>query len=166
MQFRGMGVLAVLLAAAIAVAPVQSLAQGTPNDALSQLIIQVRQSYDNGEIDYRAGHLEAARVDFDHAFDLLATSPENLRTDPRWQAEFDRVVDGVNRLEKEALEQGDGFTERKAEPAPIDAINGIELTVDPKVKAQAEAELKNTRSDLPLMLNDTVETSCRALTPS
>lgn len=150
-----MGVLAGLLVAAIALTS-SGLAQSTTNDALGQLILQVRQSYDDGELDYRAGHLEAARMDFDHAFDLLATTPENLRTDPRWQAEFDRVVDGVNRLEKEALEQGDGFTERKAEPAPIDAINGIELTVDPKVKAQAEAELKNTRSDLPLMLNDTV----------
>lgn len=143
-----------LLVVAMLAAP--GVAQTPAGDPLGQLILQVRQSYDNGEIDYRAGHLEAARADFDHAFDLLAATPDNLRSDARWAAEFDRVVDGVNRLEMQALEQGDGFTERKAEPAPIDAINGIELTVDPKVRAQAEAELKSTRSDLPLMLNDTV----------
>ncbi len=155
-QFRGSWLLAVVLAVAAWPAFAQTAASSSEADAVGKLIGQVRQSYDNGEINYRAGHMEAARTDFDHAFDLLALSPEELRKDARWQAEFDRVVDGVNRLEMQALEQGDGFTERKAEPAPIDAINGIEFPVDPKIKAQAEAELKNTRSDLPLMLNDTV----------
>jgi len=55
-----------------------------------------------------------------------------------------------------ALKQGDGFTEQKMEPAPIDEANAVTFPVDPAVKAKAEAELKETRSDLPLVINDYV----------
>ena len=55
-----------------------------------------------------------------------------------------------------ALQQGDGFTEQRSEPAPIDEANDITFPVDPKIRAQAEAEIKTTKSDLPLMLNDQV----------
>src|SRR5438094_3529046 len=56
----------------------------------------------------------------------------------------------------QALQEGDGFTEQKAEPAPIDEANGVTFPVDPKIKAQAEVEVQATRSDLPLMLTDPV----------
>ncbi len=55
-----------------------------------------------------------------------------------------------------ALKQGDGFTEPRSEPAPIDEANDITFPVDPNVKAKAEAEIKTTKSDLPLVLNDQV----------
>jgi membrane-bound lytic murein transglycosylase D len=56
------------------------------------------------------------------------------------------------------LKQGDGFNEPRSEPAPIDEANDITFTfpVDPNVKAKAETEIKTTKSDLPLMLNDEV----------
>src|SRR5438552_8361494 len=56
----------------------------------------------------------------------------------------------------QALQEGDGFTEQKAEPSPIDESNGVTFPVDPKIKAQAEVEVQATRSDLPLMLTDPV----------
>ncbi len=56
----------------------------------------------------------------------------------------------------EALRQGDGFAEPRSEPAPIDEANDITFPVDPNVKAKAEAEIKVTKSDLPLVLNDQV----------
>src|SRR6266516_4657645 len=56
----------------------------------------------------------------------------------------------------QALQEGEGFTEQKAEPAPIDEANGVTFPVDPKIKAQAEVEVQATRSDLPLMLTDPV----------
>ena len=55
-----------------------------------------------------------------------------------------------------ALQQGDGFTEPRSEPAPIDEANDITFPVDPNIKAKAEAEIKTTKSDLPLVLNDQV----------
>ena len=55
-----------------------------------------------------------------------------------------------------ALRQGDGFTEQRSEPAPIDEANDITFPVDPNIRAKAEAEVKTTKSDLPLVLNDQV----------
>jgi membrane-bound lytic murein transglycosylase D len=56
----------------------------------------------------------------------------------------------------QALQQGDGFTEQKSEPAPIDEANEVTFPVDPNIKAKAEAEIKSTHSDLPLMMTDQV----------
>ncbi len=72
------------------------------------------------------------------------------------QQELDRILEGVNSEDMQALQEGDGFTEQKAEPAPIDEANGVTFPVDPKIKAQAEVEVQATRSDLPLMLTDPV----------
>ncbi len=54
------------------------------------------------------------------------------------------------------MQQGDGFTEQKSEPAPIDEANEVTYPVDPNIKAKAEAEIKETHSDLPLMMTDPV----------
>src|SRR5581483_9218309 len=45
---------------------------------------------------------------------------------------------------------------QKPEPAPIDEANEVTFPVDPNIQAKAEVEVKETHSDLPLMLNDTV----------
>src|SRR2546430_17241850 len=80
----------------------------------------------------------------------------DIRSDVRLQHEFDRILDGVNGLELVALQQGDGATEQKSEPAPIDEANDVTFPVDPNIKAKAEAEIKSTHSDLPLMMTDQV----------
>src|SRR5438132_911272 len=80
----------------------------------------------------------------------------DIRADVRRQHEFDRMLDGVNGLELMALQEGDGFAEQKSEPAPIDETNEVTFPVDPNVKAKAEAEIKSTHSDLPLMMTDQV----------
>ena len=102
----------------------------------------------------------AARFNFDNALNLLLESPYDIQSDLRLQREFERIVEGASSLELAALQQGDGFAQQKSEPAPIDqandAGNETNLPVDPKVKAQAEAEIKATHSDLPLMLTDPV----------
>ena len=125
-------------------------------DAVAELIAKAEEEYQAGEENYKAGHLEAAKQNFDGAFDLLLDSSLDLRSDERLQQEFDHVLEGVNGLELEALQQGDGFTEQKSEPAPIDETNDVTYTVDPNVKAKAEAEVKETHSDLPLMMTDQV----------
>jgi membrane-bound lytic murein transglycosylase D len=112
--------------------------------------------YQAGQQNYTAGHLEAARQNFDNAFDLLLGSNLEVHSDPRLEAEFDRILDGINTFEMQALQQGDGFTEQKSEPAPIDEANEANVPVDARVKAQAEAEIKSTHSDLPLMMTDQV----------
>jgi len=125
-------------------------------DPVVDLITRVEKEYQSGQDNYKAGHLEAAKQNFDQAFNLLLESPLEIRSDERLQREFDRLLDGVNSLELEALQQGDGFTEQKSEPAPIDEANEVTYPVDPGIKAKAEAEVKETHSDLPLMLTDPV----------
>jgi membrane-bound lytic murein transglycosylase D len=124
--------------------------------AVNELIAQVEKEYRAGQENHNAGHLEAARQNFDRAFDLLLGSNLDIRSDDRLQAEFDKILDGVNGLELLALQEGDGFTEQKSEPAPIEEANEVIFPVDQNLKAKAEAEIKSTRSDLPLMMTDPV----------
>src|SRR5579863_7943835 len=132
-------------------------AQSEPKaDPVADLIAQVEKEYKLGEENYKAGHLEAAKENFDRGFNLLLSSSLDVRTDERLQQEFDRVLDGVNGLEVQALQEGDGFAQQKSEPAPIDEANEVTYPVDPNLKAKAEAEVAATHSDLPLMLTDPV----------
>ncbi len=126
------------------------------SDSVSDLIAQVEKEYQDGQDNYQAGHLEAAKQNFDRALNLLLGSNLDLRSDQRLQHEFDRILEGVNGLELMGLQEGDGFTEQKSEPAPIDEANEVTYPVDPSIKAKAEAEIKSTHSDLPLMMTDQV----------
>jgi membrane-bound lytic murein transglycosylase D len=125
-------------------------------DTAEALIAQAEKQYAAGQANYQAGHLEAAKDDFDQAFNTLLTSNLDVRNNDRLDQEFEKIVEAVHGLELVALQQGDGFTEQRSEPAPIDEANDITFPVDPNVRAKAEAEIKTTKSDLPLVLNDQV----------
>jgi membrane-bound lytic murein transglycosylase D len=148
-------------AAAAAAAEPQSkpqVPQALQVDPVGDLIARVEKEYQSGQDNYRNGHLEAAKQNFDSAFNQLLGSGFDLRSssDDRLERELDRILDGINGLELAALQQGDGFAEQKSEPAPIDEANELTPTVDENVKAKAEAEIKFTRSDLPLVMTDQV----------
>jgi membrane-bound lytic murein transglycosylase D len=132
--------------------------QALQADPIADLIARVEKEYQAGRDNYQAGHLEAAKQDFDSAFNQLLGSGFDLQSssDDRLERELDRILDGVNGLDLAALQQGDGFAEQKSEPAPIDEANELTPAVDQNVKAKAEAEIKSTRSDLPLMMTDQV----------
>ena len=125
-------------------------------DPVEDIIAQAEKDLQAGQADYQAGHLDKAKANFDHAFNTLLSYPQGVKSDDRLGDEFDKVVEAVNNLEMQALKQGDGFTQQASEPAPIDVANDVTFPVDPNIKAKAEAELKGTKSDLPLMLNDYV----------
>jgi membrane-bound lytic murein transglycosylase D len=125
-------------------------------DPVADLIAQAEREYQTGLQNYKSGHLETAKQNFDRALDLLG-SQEYLLSDERVQREFDKILETINSPEMAALQQNDSSEEQqKAEPAPIDAVNEVTPAVDANVKAQAEAEIKATHSDLPLMLTDPV----------
>ncbi len=130
--------------------------QNLKPDPAEALIAQAEKEYAAGQANYKAGHLEAAKVNFDQAFNTLLSSDLDIRNDERLEREFDKIVEAVHELEMVALRQGDGFSEPRSEPAPIDEANDITFPVDPNIKAKAEAEIKTTKSDLPLVLNDQV----------
>lgn len=122
------------------------------------LISSVEKAYQTGLSNYHAGHLQAARSSFDYAVDQMLTSGLDIKNDPALSAEFDHIVAAVNTLEMDALREGGslGAAQAPAEPAPVEVANSVTFPVDAKVKAQAQAELKTTRSDLPLVINDYV----------
>lgn len=125
-------------------------------ETVEQLIARAEAEYARGQANYTAGHLEAAKDNFDAAFNLLLRGPIGVQNDERLQGEFDKIVEATHELELQALKAGDGFTEQRAQPAPIDEANNVTFPVDPSIKAKAQAELVNTHSDLPLMLTDPV----------
>ncbi|MGA2349552.1 MAG: LysM peptidoglycan-binding domain-containing protein [Terracidiphilus sp.] len=124
---------------------------------VSILIQQVEEAYAHGEADYHKGRLPEAKQEFDRAVDLMLTSGIDIRSDAELQEEFDRVVDGVNALEMEALKLGNGFVP-KEEPTPADVAEDVTFEVDPSIVAKAKADLATTKSDLPLVINDYVAT--------
>ncbi len=146
-------------AAPAAQQPASEAAPARPMNAQrdQSLIASVEKAYQTGVSNYRDGHLEAARSNFDYAVDLMLTSGLDLRNDPALSDEFDHVVDAVNTLEMDALRSGTALTaQQHQDQAPVDVANDVTFPVDPAVKAQAQAELKTTQSDLPLVINDYV----------
>ena len=137
----------------------QAPAQLAPPTAQQQrvrvLIEQVEQAYAQGQAAYRKGDLANAKIDFDRAVDLMLSSGIDIKADSQLQDEFDRIVDGVNGLEMEALKQGNGFVP-KEEPTPAEVASDVTFEVDPNIVAKARADLATTKSDLPLMVNDYV----------
>lgn len=133
----------------------ETAAQSAPSpDAVADLIARVEKDYQAGLSNYQAGNTDAARKNFDAAINALLGSNLDVRSDDRLEAEFNRIVASVNELGTAGLtSESEG---QKAEPAPIDETNEIAPAADAGVKAKAQAEIKSTRSDLPLMMTDQV----------
>jgi membrane-bound lytic murein transglycosylase D len=130
--------------------------QPAPTDAdpIADLITRVEKDYQAGLDAYHAGQTDAAKQDFDRAFNAMLDTTLDVRSDDRLEKEFERMVEGVNHLDLGGLPPD---TEaQKSEPAPIDETNGIAPSADPKVRAKAQAEIKSTHSDLPLVMTDQV----------
>jgi len=130
--------------------------QSTALDAKAQLIAKVQEKFASGEQNFKAGHLEAARRDFDAAVDLLLLSGYDLDRDAELHELFRKVVDTVYTYELQAFHAGDGFQETPAVPAPIDEVADMTFPVDPRLKGRAEEAARNISHDLPLTVNDEV----------
>jgi membrane-bound lytic murein transglycosylase D len=128
--------------------------QPSKPSSVADLLSQVDKEYQLGQENYQAGHREAARQNFERALDLLGNT-EYVLSDERLQPEFDKVLAALNSPGLQPTHEEDEGAQ-KSEPAPIDEVNEVTPPVDPNVKAKAEAEVRATHSDLPLMLTDPV----------
>ncbi len=133
----------------------RSLLPATP-DGKAWLIARVQEKFAAGEQEYKAGHLEAARRDFDDALDWILESGYDPNSDAKLGELYHRVVDTVYAYELQAFQAGDGFREAPAVPAAIDEVADMTFPVDPGLKARAEEAAKNISHDLPLTVNDEV----------
>jgi len=120
------------------------------------LMAKVEEKFASGEQNFKAGHLDAARRDFNDAVDWMLESGYDPNGDPRLSELFRHVVDSVYAYELQAFRAGDGFQETPAVPAPIDEVAEMTFPVDPRLKDRAEQAAKNTSHDLPLTVNDEV----------
>lgn len=131
-------------------------------DPVGDVVDRAEKQYQAGLANHRDGKNEEAKQNFDQALNALLDSKIDVRSDERLAKEFDRIVQGVNDLypggtSAEAAENDQSQEpQQKSEPAPIDETNGITPSADARTKAKAEADIKNTNSDLPLMMTDQV----------
>jgi membrane-bound lytic murein transglycosylase D len=125
-----------------------------------QLAAESQAAFDAGELDFKAGHLVKAREEFDEALDQLLASGFDLDADPRLSALYHHIIDTVSLDELEAFRAGDGFSEQKSTPAPIDEIAEEPIPqpekFDPNLRGRAEGEVDAIAHDLPLTVNDPV----------
>src|SRR5438477_10401190 len=122
-----------------------SEAEAVPaSDQVADLVARAEKLYQAGLSNHKAGKDDVAKENFDNALNALLSSNLDIRSDERLQEEFDRIVQGVNELFPGGTNTAtEADTQQKSEPAPIDETNGLTPAPDAKVKAKAQAEVKN-----------------------
>ena len=138
-----------------------------PADPIVTLIGVSQKHFDEGERELKIGHLDRARAEFDRAVDVLLESPYGARTDSRMREHFDRLIDRISAYEVSALAKGDGFAEKKYEPAAIDELLKIATfpkpDADKDTKAAVEEDLARNEHDVPIPQNERVLSSVELL---
>jgi len=134
----------------------------SPVSSLDLILSYAQWYFEAGQQDFRAGHLAKARQEFDASVDTLIGSGIDIASDPRLAGEFHRIVEAISSEEFAAFREGDGFSEQKAEAAPIDEIPDISEpapgSLDPKLAAGANREIALVPHDIPLTVNEYVLT--------
>jgi membrane-bound lytic murein transglycosylase D len=130
-------------------------------DPVLTLIATSNRHFKAGEKELEQGHVEAAKVEFNRAVEVLIESPYGGRTEPRVREHFDRLVDRISTYEVKALATGDGFTEKKSEPASIDELLALSDTVGTPTATTAlkdvvASDLQSVKHDVPIPLNQRV----------
>ena len=133
-----------------------------PPDPVVTLIAESNRHFLSGQSELSLGHFSAARQEFDRAVNLLLESPYGGRAEPRIREHFDRLIDRISTFEVKALADGDGFTEKRYEPASIDELLALSATLAPPVASAEElhdavqADLQNGHHDISIPLNQRV----------
>jgi membrane-bound lytic murein transglycosylase D len=127
------------------------------SDPVSELIALSTRHFETGQRELREGHLEMAKEAFNRSLEVLLESRYGGRTVPRIREHFDRLVERISAYELTALAQGDGFTEKKYEPATIDDLLAISTfeqpPATPETKEAVSADLQETPHDIEIPQN-------------
>lgn len=137
-------------------APVSYAFDSPTPDAVDSLLVKAEEAYTQGMAAYRQGNLERAKIEFDRAVELLLGSGMDIEGDPRLDAEFDKLVEGIYSAELVVVERGDALRAHSYEQAPLETFSGLTFPVDPHIRQRAKEEVKSVKSDLPLITNDYV----------
>jgi membrane-bound lytic murein transglycosylase D len=129
-------------------------------DAVALLVKQVTALVEQGEREYAAGDLAAAREGLGGAMDTLVASGFDFQEDARISALQARIVESQNRQQASSAQ-----TAATASVAsPLDEIDTLAVgadgnpavPADPNLLAKTEGELREVPHDLPLTVNDVV----------
>src|SRR4051795_2193039 len=141
--------------------PPPSVAKPPVEDPVLTLIAVSDRHFKAGQRELEQGHVEAAKQEFNRAVDVLLESPYGARTEPRIREHFDRLVDRISTYEVRALATGDGFTEKRYEPASIDELLAISTSLGTpaapaELKDTVQSDLDKVDHDIPIPLNQRV----------
>jgi membrane-bound lytic murein transglycosylase D len=131
-------------------------------DPVLVLIAASDRHFKAGQKELDLGHFEAAKQEFNRSIEVLLESSYGARTEPRIREHFDRLVDRISTYEVKALAEGDGFTEKKYEPASIDDLLALSTTfgssptAPPGLKDAVRSDLKTAGHDVAIPLNQRV----------
>jgi membrane-bound lytic murein transglycosylase D len=145
-------------AAVLEEAPAPPAQTAPSEDPVLTLIATSDRHFKAGQKELEQGHVEAAKQEFDQAVDVLLESAYEARTEPRIREHFDRLVDRISTYEVRALAAGDGFAEKKYEPASIDELLTMSTifgtpAAPTSLKDMVEADLQHAKHDIPIPLN-------------
>ena len=149
-----------LVAAAPTAAVPTAAAPQLPSDQAAELIAESTRLFQAGQREVENGHLDMARAQFNRSIEIILESPFGGRTEPRIREHFDRLVERISAYEVTALAQGDGFAEKKYEPATIDQLLAISTfeqpAPTPETKDAVTEDLQATVHDVEIPLNSRV----------
>jgi len=129
------------------------------SDPIEDLIALSNGHFEAGQSELQLGHLDGARAEFNQALDVLLESPWGARAEPRIREHYDRLVERISATELTSLAQGDGFTEKKYEPASIDdllALSTFPTDASAETKQVVADDLESTDHDIAIPLNSRV----------
>jgi membrane-bound lytic murein transglycosylase D len=153
------------LAMAVASGPVAAAASNpdnnenstTPGD-MQELMKSARLRYLEGSRLIRQGESQRARAEFNKAVDLLLQSQWNVTENKDLGFFFQDLINKIRQEESRYL-QPEAETEEKPEDAVVDELPNLDLIpvkVDASLLDIVEADLANTKYDIPITLNEQV----------
>ena len=127
-------------------------------DKLGDLVKLSEAHYLEGSNLIKAGDSAQARVEFDTAVDLLLESEWDINSTPDLKRVFQDLIQRIQRDESRYLRPDDSEAS-KPERAVFDELEKVDLIpiqVDPSLKDTVEADILNTKYDIPVIVNESV----------
>jgi membrane-bound lytic murein transglycosylase D len=125
---------------------------------LTDLMRNSRTRYLEGSALIKAGESAKARIAFDEAVDLILLSYWDLPSTPALNSYFQDLIRSIQRDESRYL-HADAADEQQPEKAVLDELEDLDLIpiqVDPAFKNAVDADLLNSKYDIPVVVNESV----------
>ncbi len=124
--------------------------------AVQNLINRAQASYQSGVNNYNTNNLDAARHDFDSAVDMMLSSGLDLKSDPAALRRL-RASPRLHQLARDRRPQaGQRLLAQGRSSARSKKPKRGHLRSRPRAVGRVAAQVKTTKSDLPLVVNDYV----------